>query len=92
MVLALLFTLNQDLLFERRYRGRLVTPGVETVEFETPDEELPDDKLGRATKVDSRCEVAKNELNYIKIHGSFNWRSADGGRLLVAGGNKIPST
>lgn len=86
-----IFTLNQDTLLETHYLndnvnlmcpdrrwdswtvpGMVGTPGQDS--FWTPSSEEP--------KLSPRLQP------YIKLHGSSNWRSADGRSLLVMGDNK----
>ena len=85
---GLLFTLNQDLFLERRFRGRLVAPGVGPVSIDAgADPLLP--SHWQTVPEGATATLATGELNYLKLHGSFNWQTAAGGQLLVAGGDKV---
>lgn len=96
-----IFTLNQDVLLEHFYvdqfdvslsRGRrwngVQIPGMRRIR---PAEPIHDASWARSTwvplpdgeyRIDERCQPL------IKIHGSSNWRDAEGGPLVVIGGEK----
>lgn len=99
-----LFTLNQDLLLERKFINyttyppsppRPSLPGIEphphwfTSFFGQLDpNKLPADYI---RKIDSSLltpSSLKRQFNYIKLHGSFDWRDKGGDELLVIGGGK----
>jgi hypothetical protein len=90
---GLFFTLNQDLFVERFLGGGMLHPG------------LADNKIWtllREREYDDSCTVFvpidKNDIKqlstaddflYIKLHGSFNWKKADGSDVLVIGRYKM---
>jgi hypothetical protein len=85
------FTLNQDLLMERhlldRWDGTL--PGI-SQPFLGSDRSLNDNDfrtLPDQVTIDSSGKgwIEQPALYYIKLHGSHNWRSADGSRKMVIG-------
>lgn len=88
------FSLNQDLLLERIYgtipdRQKLTMPGTrwsgQTPSFPAGDESIP-----AASLTDPATEAPQllRNFNYIKLHGSINWRSSDGTSSLVVGRSK----
>lgn len=93
------FTLNQDLLIERRYKFRtlLTQPLPNDCKINLVGEQtrlplkpkdfktLPSkEKLGKEkTKL-----LSESRLRYIKLHGSFNWYSFDGSKMMVIGKDK----
>jgi len=94
-----IFTLNQDLLLEhhyidqydisltdgRRWNG-MQLPGMTRIASQEP---LYARSWARATWVsDAEYRSDRRAQPYFKLHGSANWRSADGGPLLVMGGQK----
>lgn len=94
---SLIFTLNQDLFFERLYSGdKLSIPGIENnsewftsyyrKELEESDYcKLPDEeKLNRI-----KPDILSDGCNFIiKLHGSYNWKSYDGSDIMVIGRGK----
>lgn len=104
-----IFTLNQDLLIEKRFinlfsrpifnrtynpnRHGIVLPGIRgnLDQFRLYD-------LGLKTQNDLIIEVIDEPVNiaresvgflpYIKLHGSYNWQTMSGNRLIISGGNK----
>jgi hypothetical protein len=85
---GLLFTLNQDVFLERRFRGILVAPGIGPVSFRAGGDPLDETHRRKVQVTNAAPQLAAGELNYIKLHGSFNWKTSKGGQLLVTGGNK----
>ena len=89
-----LFSLNQDLLLERIYgtivtRQKLMIPGIT---WQEPPRHLPAGAwpIPFATPVDpatNEPQLLKN-FNYIKLHGSINWRAGDGSSPIVMGRRK----
>jgi len=90
------FTLNQDLFMERKFGYRC--PGVSKF----PDEfynQLKDmgqnDFVSLPSKnvEDAVMRGIKDHAGsaYIKLHGSYGWKSADGSNQLVVGKNKVGS-
>jgi hypothetical protein len=97
-----IFTLNQDLLLERHYLsndGYFMSP---SEPWDGPS--LPGMRAHRTaahTKltfwsgptwvpaVPKTLIIPVRTQPYVKLHGSANWRTPDGDRLLVAGGNKV---
>lgn len=97
-----IFTLNQDVLLERHYMsndGYLfqaprrwdahALPGMHA--HRTPEHTGPIVWSGPTWEpiLPLGIGVPARTQPYYKLHGSSNWRTAEGGRLLVAGGNKI---
>lgn len=94
-----IFTLNQDLLVERVTVNRHmfdqpVTPGVAPLTDQqrlgrnnfrpTNERHLLETRRDRSN---APLTLAGN-LNYVKLHGSYEWRSDDGRNVLVVGGSK----
>lgn len=85
---AMFFTLNQDLLVERRWRdGELWAPGVGNLALSEARARLSEEYRERVA-VDPAVELRVGAVNYLKLHGSFVWNSASGNALLVAGADK----
>ena len=91
---AFLFTLNQDLFMERQWNYG--SPGVPrfaraqntfgSQAFNATDfVELPRDDIENRIK---RGISDHAGLQYIKLHGSYGWKSSDGSNQLVVGTNK----
>ena len=93
-----LFTLNQDLLVERRFCNASVfhvrdpsLPGVRPkpnarfFSCNTPNEY---EAIVATVEGDPNDIRLKKNINYIKLHGSFNWRSKTGTKLMVLGNKK----
>jgi hypothetical protein len=96
-----IFTLNQDVLLEHFYKDQfdvalsnarrwngLQIPGMTRVR---PSEALHDKSWARAVWVplpDGEYHIEPTAQPLIKIHGSSNWRSAEGSTLLIIGGDK----
>ena len=92
------FSLNQDLLLERIYgtqvdRQKLVYyPGTRWLDRPPPFpaglQDIPD-----ASLVDPAADtpLLRRCFNLIKLHGSMNWRAADGSRSMIIGGGKPES-
>jgi len=89
---GIFFTLNQDLLMERKsghkslgtaFANELYKPGVEFRNNHTIT-------LPHQDKVDKINDTIKSQggLLYVKLHGSFGWVSPDGQAPLVIGHNK----
>lgn len=96
-----IFTLNQDLLLEHNYIDRfnvaLVSPRrwdavqIPGMRRLPVTEALYHQSWARAEwqpLPDSDYTLAPRCQPYIKLHGSSNWKSGEGQRLLVMGGNK----
>jgi hypothetical protein len=93
-----IFTLNQDLMMERRYLdgnvelssyrkwGGWQIPGTKQI----PVEGLPDPGATKRSPLSpSDCRLEPNRQPYFKLHGSSNWIDGNSGKqLLVVGGNK----
>jgi hypothetical protein len=93
---GLFFTLNQDLLIERYFMDLIHIPffnvgnqisGLRDWEFSSKYEfEVP-----KRPENEEPLNVAPRKLHYIKLHGSFNWKSSersDGKRIMVIGHKK----
>lgn len=96
-----IFTLNQDLFFERLYRNNrfcpLLIPGIEndpewfTYTFTRPVETKDYCKLPTAEKLKliENDLLGEGDFFLIKLHGSYNWRSSNGSDMMVIGRGKI---
>ncbi len=92
------FTLNQDWLIERlwhdnaiEFHHRAFVPGVHVWGecYKTDRRDMFDVKdFRRAPDSGQWPPNLRQNQNYIKLHGSFEWRSADGSNVLVMGGGK----
>lgn len=97
--LGFFFTLNQDLFIERHFNSHntsLIHPGVSRI----PDNHkiimkypLENQDYALLPTKDRMEDIAKNQLftqtfHYIKLHGSYGWKSSDGSNRLVIGKNK----
>jgi hypothetical protein len=94
-----IFTLNQDLLLERKYRSGMpllapgrwsgfASPGVYPASPSfayDPDGESAGLQIPGPT---SSFRVHRNTQPYFKLHGSSNWRDSNGERMLIMGGEK----
>lgn len=93
-----LFTLNQDILIERRFMNAHVhpirdptlpgirpNPGSHFFSSITPNEY---DAIVATVEGDPSNIHLRKKFNYIKLHGSFNWRSETGDELMVMGNKK----
>jgi len=93
---GLIFTLNQDLYFERH--NGFPTPGAPRLPFGngiTNAQELPVNRFVQlpgstdaATKFQTDLDSMAG-LAYIKLHGSYGWKSADGGDQMIIGHDKV---
>jgi hypothetical protein len=88
------FSLNQDLLLERIYgtivtRQKLVLPGATWQEapHAFPMEAWPIPVATPVNPAVSEPQLLRN-FNLIKLHGSINWRTADGSSAIVIGRRK----
>ncbi len=97
-----IFTLNQDLLLEHHYKdnhdialttqGRLNGMQLPGMRRFPPAEALYGNSWARSTWIplpDAEYQIEPRAQPYFKLHGSSNWRSPDGGPLLVMGGQKL---
>lgn len=93
-----LFTLNQDLLIERRFINASVchardpslpgvrpNPSAHFFSSNTPNEY---EAIVATVEGDPNNIHLERNFNYIKLHGSFNWRSEGGAELMVLGNKK----
>ena len=99
-----LFTLNQDLLLERKfinydtyppYPPCPLLPGIEphpqwftSIFGELDPNKLPTDYIRNIDSALFTPSPLEKQFNYIKLHGSFDWRDKSGDELLVIGGGK----
>jgi len=94
-----IFTLNQDLLLERHYLNDNIVltnpgkwdgyaiPGMKILPNQEYSHGLA--RLALHTPDDPfKFSFSPRSQPYFKLHGSINWRDAEGGKLLVMGGNK----
>jgi len=94
------FTLNQDLFVERLISGTkkpIARPGIKRMFIPNSiNSRLPinvadfitvptQDKLSSSKHATT---LSPKEFHYIKLHGSFEWKSSDGSNKLVIGRNK----
>lgn len=95
---SFIFTLNQDLFFERLYSKnytRLSIPGVDnnsewfTTYFNKPLDESDCCKLPHKEKLNSEDILSNGNFYLIKLHGSCNWKSHDGSDIMVLGRGKV---
>lgn len=94
-----IFTLNQDVLLEHHYFRHVDLPAIRKWNGaqlpgmrRVPNQEYVDDSswgkelwvplAPHEFRVEAHCQP------YFKLHGSSNWRNAQGGELLVIGGDK----
>jgi len=94
-----IFTLNQDLFFERKYINgqRFIYPRVkyryqlnDSIKRDSP---LPNKMYITISSQEISNEEREKELKtgnafYIKLHGSFNWRNSDQQQLIITGQSK----
>jgi hypothetical protein len=94
-----LFTLNQDLFFERYLFNEHVAgapPGALPGLAPVPGQSWFCSNVGPYSTSFTMQPVAdpptqgqlQNQMNVIKLHGSFNWRSPDGHNVMVVGTEK----
>ena len=93
-----LFTLNQDLLMERRFVNASVShareprlPGIKTktsARFFTSTTPTDYEAITGTVEGDTSNIQLRKSFNYIKLHGSFNWRTETGTELMVLGNKK----
>lgn len=94
-----IFTLNQDVLLEHHYFRHLDLPAVRNWNGaqlpgmrRIPSQEyVPDPSWGKDFWVPldpANFRVEDRFQPCFKLHGSSNWRDAQGGQLLIIGGNK----
>ncbi|MEZ5955905.1 MAG: SIR2 family protein [Hyphomonadaceae bacterium] len=92
------FTLNQDLLPERKYYNEhvmgarpAVLPGLArkaNVRLFGPDIPRFSDDMLMSPVADLTGVRLKGQMNIIKLHGSFNWRADDGTNVMIVGAGK----
>lgn len=95
---SFIFTLNQDLLFERLFPknccANLSIPGIDnnpewfTTCFNKPLEELDYCKLPNEDQLSNKDILLEGSYFLIKLHGSCNWISYDGSEVMVIGRGK----
>lgn len=91
---GLFFTLNQDLFIERRNGHR--PPGAPFFPHELYNGHCKNFTIDKFVTLPSDDAVTKAEeafknhfgLAYIKLHGSYGWKSSDGSNQMVIGKNK----
>jgi hypothetical protein len=92
-----IFGLNQDMLLELRYAEAMpLASGMRWNAFQLPGMNRVNDpsligigdKHKRQWKPGSEFVVQGGAQPYFKLHGSSNWHTNDGRKLLVMGGNK----
>jgi hypothetical protein len=104
--LGFVFTLNQDLLVERFYWNadveKLIGLALHSPEWfkgyvgplfgRSDDDELPLPSEERVTEERTNFwNKFGGQLAYVKLHGSFGWRSQDGSNMMVIGHEKLGS-
>lgn len=95
---SFIFTLNQDLLFERLFPRNccadLCIPGIDnnsewfTTNFNKPLEEPDYCKLPNEYELNNKNILLDENYFLIKLHGSCNWVSFDGSEIMVIGRGK----
>jgi hypothetical protein len=99
---SFIVTLNQDLALERHWYNfnhwgmRVCLPGMPNPQgmysggrhFFGPDLPAYSHQFDVVVPKEPLLEL-KSNLNYVKLHGSFNWRFDDGTSTLVMGGSKL---
>lgn len=96
-----IFSLNQDLLLEHRYKdrvdislllprrwGSVQFPGLKRIPC---DEPIYSNSWARSSWVplsEAEFQIHRDSQPIFKLHGSSNWRTASGGGILVMGGQK----
>lgn len=96
------FTLNQDLFFERKYinGNPFIYPRIryphrlnEPMKRDAPlDNEMHISIPNQEISADERArELEKGNSFYIKLHGSFNWRESGQQRLIITGQSQSKS-
>lgn len=93
------FTLNQDIFVERSYQGEkpLRLPGANVHEiprraisskweYDLKEEDFI--TLNKDVATIQLNSLSTKEFNFIKLHGSFNWKSFDGSNAMVIGLDK----
>lgn len=94
-----IFTLNQDLLLERKYRDENISEPLRWTGWHIPGMKLNTEhrssdpvcrKVAKQAPDTANFKVQPGIQPYFKLHGSTNWFSGDGGQepLLIMGGNK----
>jgi hypothetical protein len=91
-----IFSLNQDLLLEHFYFGSnivrgAVRPHIPGMRFTPHPEPIYSESFSRGAlspAPESEFRMQADSQPLIKLHGSSNWFSADGRRLLIIGGGK----
>lgn len=92
------FTLNQDLFVERLFSDinkpiaspgikRIVNPGMHS-RLPLNDADFITTPNQKEINTKSANNLSKNEFHYVKLHGSFGWKSSDGSNKMVIGKNK----
>lgn len=93
-----IFTLNQDLFFERTYPNfgvKLSIPGIDNSSEWFADRIKEDLKLPDYCRLPTEDELScrkdslsKENFFLIKLHGSYNWVGIDGSSAMIIGRNK----
>jgi hypothetical protein len=91
---GLFFTLNQDIFLERR--SRFLCPGAPPFRrefYDGPGRDLNQEDFvvlpnENAVERAERDFMNHTGLSYIKLHGSYGWKSSDGSNQMVIGKNK----
>lgn len=97
------FTLNQDLFVERLilceyknitrppFEGRIFIPNTSRSQLPLENKDFINIPAGDKLNITKRAvDLRNNEYHYIKLHGSFGWKSSDPDRpeMMVIGRNK----
>ncbi len=97
---SFIFTLNQDLFFERVYPNlgcpKLSIPGIENnpewfqfpTTFNSPLTKSDYYRLPSKDELDKKDIILEGNYFLIKLHGSYNWTSFDGSDIMVIGRGK----
>ncbi|MCC4768379.1 hypothetical protein FXW07_17690 [Methanosarcina sp. DH1] len=88
---SFIFTLNQDLFFEKCYQKICTEMDYQKICIPGIKEENGSDlvKLPSEGKLYSNNILSNENFFLIKLHGSYNWQGIDGNKAMVIGKNKI---
>lgn len=90
---GIVFTLNQDLFLERHYWNspNPIVPGINYYTDIFSPTSSDNKNLASPIIVDSNINIDNHRVKkplYIKLHGSFNWRSAENNIVMIIGRDK----
>lgn len=91
---AFMFTLNQDLFMERHWNwGSPGVPRIGRFQNDFRSQSFSDNDFVQLPGDDAETHLLKGlednaGIHYIKLHGSYGWKSSDGANQLVVGTSK----